>query len=477
MSENHGPKLEDLLGGTLTDGHYNYCNPQEINFSDTSLYDRCSIPPFTETSRANPRSSLTESTLQVTAPYVYHPYYAPANCTWIFPQAEYEYPSVPTPMELQDYNLLSSKCCSSNPVPEKAIIKPSYESKSDSQDFLFGCNLRLHHDRGAATLGNISDLSSLKTILRQPQFSENQTNINPIPGLNNFSLSINPISEEGPAAEVSNIDSGFYSVNLANRNAILCSILEDAPRKPLETIGQARTSQYRGVTRHRWTKRYEAHLWDNTHRIEGKSRKGKQVYLGGYDKEDDAARAYDLAALKYWGPNTPVNFPLSNYSKQLEEMKSLSRHEFVASLRRKSSGFSRGASIYRGVTRHHQHGRWQARIGRVAGHKDLYLGTFGTQEEAAQAYDRAAIKYRGIRAITNFEMSRYVDVLKEVSSSNDPTTTEDDSTKIDQVSHQGNTVRSSYTLKSTGEDSQGIPPEQRYETQYGMSEFSSFDWH
>jgi hypothetical protein len=28
--------------------------------------------------------------------------------------------------------------------------------------------------------------------------------------------------------------------------------------------------------------------------------------------------------------------------------------------------------------RHHQHGRWQARIGRVSGNKDLYLGTFST---------------------------------------------------------------------------------------------------
>ena len=28
------------------------------------------------------------------------------------------------------------------------------------------------------------------------------------------------------------------------------------------------------------------------------------------------------------------------------------------------------------LIRHHQHGRWQARIGRVAGNKDLYLGTF-----------------------------------------------------------------------------------------------------
>ena len=32
--------------------------------------------------------------------------------------------------------------------------------------------------------------------------------------------------------------------------------------------------------------------------------------------------------------------------------------------------------MYRGVTRHHQQGRWEARIGRVRGNKYLYLGTF-----------------------------------------------------------------------------------------------------
>ncbi|KAF7838109.1 AP2-like ethylene-responsive transcription factor [Senna tora] len=170
---------------------------------------------------------------------------------------------------------------------------------------------------------------------------------------------------------------------------------------------------------HRWTGRYEAHLWDKNCWNESQNKKGRQ---GAYDDEEAAAHAYDLAALKYWGQDTILNFPLLNYEKELQEMEGQSREEYIGSLRRKSSGFSRGVSKYRGVARHHHNGRWEARIGRVFGNKYLYLGTYATQEEAATAYDMAAIEYRGLNAVTNFDLSRYIKWLKPKIGNNDNNT-------------------------------------------------------
>ena len=175
------------------------------------------------------------------------------------------------------------------------------------------------------------------------------------------------------------------------------------------------SSKYRGVTQHCISKRYEAHFWDSsyTRPNSGKRRKGRQVYLGGYLTEEDAARAYDKAAIAFLGLNANLNFPFAEYQDFVDDTRSRTADEVVAELRRESVGFARGQSQYRGVTKHSKHGaeRWEARIGKVMGNKYIYLGTYSTAKEAAVAYDKAAVKFHGVKSMTNFPLNNYKDIL------------------------------------------------------------------
>ena len=95
------------------------------------------------------------------------------------------------------------------------------------------------------------------------------------------------------------------------------------------------------MTHHCRTGRFEAHIWEG----------GKQVYLGGFDEEPQAALAYDIAAIKYRGYTAETNYDMSEHAKPLDGESNLfncidkiSTEDIVLALRRKSRGFARGTS-------------------------------------------------------------------------------------------------------------------------------------
>lgn len=65
------------------------------------------------------------------------------------------------------------------------------------------------------------------------------------------------------------------------------------------------------------------------------------------------------------------------------------------------------SSAYRGVTFNKKSKKWQSVLNKSGCH--VHLGTFNTEEEAAVAFDKAALMTRGDRARINFGLETYTD--------------------------------------------------------------------
>jgi len=145
-------------------------------------------------------------------------------------------------------------------------------------------------------------------------------------------------------------------------------------------------SRFKGV----YVDKAVASKWKASIRLEH-----KEVHLGYYENEEDAARAYDKASICAKG--YPKNLPLDAYDDA--ELAAVRAHAGDVEKLRAAMGIGRPAknarrgNAHRGVCLEKKTGKWRAEI-QINGRKES-LGYHADERDAVAAYDRAAIVARG----------------------------------------------------------------------------------
>ncbi|MDO8725632.1 MAG: AP2 domain-containing protein [Candidatus Methanoperedens sp.] len=143
-------------------------------------------------------------------------------------------------------------------------------------------------------------------------------------------------------------------------------------------------SKYKGVRYYSRTKRWVSSICANR----------KRIFLGSYDLQEDAARAYDSAALYFFG-----EYAYTNFSDSIPEA--------PESIHARVKPRMRGFSVYF----EKKPNKWIARIKRKG--FDKFLGSFETKEEALRAGEGGLEIYRA-------EIDRCKGLIIEKANNNPP---------------------------------------------------------
>ena len=134
----------------------------------------------------------------------------------------------------------------------------------------------------------------------------------------------------------------------------------------------------------------------------------REVHLGYYGSEEEAARAYDKA---HWCcKSSTKNFDISTYdAEEMAKIKEMPSNDLTELRKHLGVGLSKegkeGSSKYRGVCKEKKTQKFRAEI-QIAGKKES-LGYHANEMDAVRAYDRAQIVVKGDKAKTNLPIEQY----------------------------------------------------------------------
>jgi hypothetical protein len=159
-----------------------------------------------------------------------------------------------------------------------------------------------------------------------------------------------------------------------------CETIREMPVSKGEERKQRSSSRYTGVS---WDKAKSS--W-SVQMTDPQTKRSQRI--GSYASEEDAARAYDFAAVQANGPSAKRNFPCEDIS------------ELPVTVGEKRKQCSSSQCF--GVTWDKTNSSWKVRLTDPQTKRLRSIGYFASEEDAARAYDSAAVQAHGPGAKRNF---------------------------------------------------------------------------